>query len=743
MTRTSPAQFAFSSGEISPLLWRRPDYQRFQTGLAACRGYLPLRQGGFTRAPGTIYRGTTRNNLPARLIDFQFATNDSVVLEFTDGKMRVWRYGELIEDPGNPGNPYELTTPYDDASIARLHWVQSADVIYFVDGLQPMQKLSRFALDNWTIAAADHDRGPFRVQNLDKNLTLQATGAAGTIQLTASQSFFQAGHVGSVIRLSAANYSDVPLWTGNTSISVGDKMRYDGNTYEVVVGTDTGVNPPTHKRGVEQVQKSPNVKWRHLDDGAGVVKIITVMTDTVAVADVTRRLPQGVVDDPTYRFEEGAWSDVYGYPSAIEIYDQRLVAAATPNDPRTIWFSAIGAYENFYSGIEADSSFVYAIDGGSSVNRVLWLKRGRSGLHIGALGEEYSTKSADGNVAIGPTTTVFQFDSAIGSRGDVRPIAPDGWPIFVSRDGRRVIEIKYNFEQDTNRPRELSLPSDHLGADGFEELVWSAAPQRIAWARRGNGELAAMIHDPSEEVLGWAPYSLAGGFVESTTVTADAAGSYDVLTMVVRRTVGGQTVRMVEEQAVTYGLLTGNEPISNAVHLFASSVFAPATPTDTFSVPHLAGETVEAWTDAGDFGGLVVAGNGDVTLPNDVGHAVIGFFDATHRARTLDIQAAAPDGNPMGRKKRLSMPTGIGVHRTAAGKVAVVEKDFPTRESIGRPYDLIPRAVAEDLTVAYSGIAKPEFGSGNADEVALEFTPVSGAPMTITGLVPAITEAGL
>lgn len=743
MTRTSPAQFAFSSGEISPLLWRRPDYQRFQTGLAACRGFLPLRQGGFTRAPGTIYRGATRSNLPARLIDFQFAANDSVVLEFTDGKMRVWRYGQLVEETGSPGTPYELTTPYDDASIAKLNWVQSADVIYLADGLGPIQKLSRFALDNWTIAAANFELGPFRVQNLDKALTMQASAATGTITLTASAAFFTSSHVGSLLRLSPEDYSDVPLWTGNTTVSAGDKMRYDGKTYEVVSGTDTGVNPPTHNEGTERVQKTPNIKWKYLDDGAGVVKITATASGTSATATVIKRLPQGVVDDPTYRFEEGAWSDVHGFPTAIEIYDQRFVAAASPADPRTIWFSTVGAFEDFYPGIEADSAFAYAIDGGSSVNRVLWLKRGRSGLHIGALKEEYSTKSTDSNAVIGPTTTAFSFDSGIGSRGDVRPIAPDGWPIFVSRDGRRVIEIKYNFEQDANRPRELSLPSDHLGADGFVELVWASAPQRIAWARRGNGELAAMIHDPAEEVLGWAPYSLAGGYVESVAVTADATGSHDVLTMVVRRTIGGQTVRMVEEQAVTYGLLTGNEPISTAVHLYAASVFQPVPATSTFSLPHLAGETVEAWTDAGSFDGLTVEGNGDVVLPNDVTHAVIGLFDATHRARTLDIQASAPDGNTMGRVKRLSMPAGIGVHRTAAGRVAVVETDFPTREHVGRSYDLVPRAVAEDLTMSYSGISKPQFGSGHADEVALEFTPVSGAPMTITGIVPPITEAGL
>lgn len=94
MTRTSPPQVAFSSGELDPLLQRRFDYQRFQTGLAKCRGFLPLPQGAFTRAPGTIHRGATRGNAAGILVPFEFAENDALVLEFTPLKMRVSRVDE-------------------------------------------------------------------------------------------------------------------------------------------------------------------------------------------------------------------------------------------------------------------------------------------------------------------------------------------------------------------------------------------------------------------------------------------------------------------------------------------------------------------------------------------------------------------------------------------------------------------------------------------------------------------------
>jgi len=488
------------------------------------------------------------------------------------------------------------------------------------------------------------------------------------------------------------------------------------------------------------VQLSPVIKWTFLDDGQGIARITAVSSPTVATATVIQALPQGVVDDPTYRFEEGAWSDLYGYPAVIEIDDERLIAGNSPSEPRTLWFSGIGDALDFFPGTDADSAFTFAIPGGG---QIAWIARGRGGIHVGLDGAQYTATSTDAGTGLSRETTRFEFDFDWGSKPGVRPISPDGAPIWVSKDGTRLMQKIYNLDQDANRPIEMSLTADHLGADGFEELAWQSMPQRIAWLRRGNGELAAMVHDPAEDVLGWAPLPLAGGAVESMAVTTDLSGANDTLTLAVRRVVDGVTLRMVEDQASTFGLLNGAQPNAEAVHFFAASVFVPGAATDTFAVPHLAGEDVHVWTDTGEFGPITVAPDGSVTLPVQVGRAVIGLFDQTHRARTLPLQANAPDGSTAGRRRRLSPYAGIGLHRSAAGTVAVVEMDFAQPERILPARDLIPRGVAADLTVAFSGMSRSPVTSGHADEVALEFRPVSGAPLTITAVAPAISEAGL
>lgn len=735
VTRTSPRQLAFSSGEIDPLLHRRVDYQRFQSGLALCNGFLPLPQGGFTRAPGTYYRGRTRNDGLAVLVPFQFAANDSLCLEFTANRMRVWRYGERVT---SVGAFYELVTPYDEAALPSLRWVQSADVVYLVDGLRPIHKLSRFALDNWTIEPLELDSGPFRIPNLRKQRKVTASAETGSITLTATHDTFEASDVGSLFQLEPEDRTSVLLWTSNEDLTVGARRRYGDKVYELAAGTNAGENPPVHSDGVAATDNS--TRWRYISDATGIVRITAVASATSASADVLRTIPGDCAGagNPTYRWSRGAWSARHGYPSCLEIFDQRLVAAATARDPRTVWFSAAGGLEDFTEGTDADEAFAYTVAGSGSVNRVLALRRGRNGLHIFGLGEEHASRSESRQQVIGPTTAVFDLIGSSGCNG-APPISADGDPIFIPRGEDRIMIQSYSLQSDSTRAANLSRASQHIGARRFKEMVWQNRPEPTAWLRLGDGTLAAMVYEPSEEVLGWSRHSLAGGVVESMAVVPDASGTADVLTMIVRRVIGGQTRRFVEEQALPFGTST-DASFADACHLFAAIRRTESSAFTTVLTTHLAGQTVHVWTDRGPIGPLTVQGGGILVLPYGVTSAIVGLLDETHEARTLDIQAASPNGDTTGRWKRMKK-IGIGYHRTGQAQIGIVE----TSAHVERQTDhgpLIPPQVAPDMVQAYSGIARVDMQSGLAREVAISVRPVGGAPVTITSIVPTIEEAG-
>ena len=758
--RTSPIQTAYSSAELSPLLYGRIDYTRFQTGLRTCNGFLPLQQGAVTRGPGTTYDGQTRLNRRARLIAFEFAIDDSMIIELTandtglsepaGGTMRFWRYGALIE---KAGAPYELSVPFGQSDIDRLQWVQSADVIYIVDGSRPMQRLERRALDDWAIADLTINDGPFRNGNVDKAITVQV-GQAGTtlgdqviaiegdaVELYGAGDPFDAGMLGTLIQVQPFEYRNVALWLSNKTYAVGNVVRSNGNIYqdaEHVGGSNSGSTPPSHTEG-EWISDNQNIAWRYVSDGRGVIRITEIDDANRARGTVVRAIPIPCTTSPTYRWAESAWSGKNGYPSAIALYEQRLIAAATPVDPRTMWFSTVGSFSSFGGGAEADDAFAYAVAGTTSLNRIIWMEEGRRGLHVGALGQEFSIRSDSAGQVIGPTTFQLGTDSSIGSH-EAMTIAPDGKPIFIAKDKRRVYEMRYAFEDDANRPVELSLPAEHLGSRGFEEVVWQAGEQRVAWYRMSDGTMTVMLHDPQENVLGWAPYSVAGGFVEGIATYSDPATSRDVLILSVRRTIGGQDVRTMERLAPVFGLTT--TPSVDAHHLFCATRQIVDPPQVTFSVPHLAGAGVVAWTEAGSTPVLTVAGDGTVTLPQAAASALIGLFDETHEVETLPIQATSREGDTTGRQLRLMPGHGIRLHRTAAGLLQTVERDPVRGKRTSDAQPIVPAMIADDGQTLFSGVVEAQAYSGNAKEVSHRVTPVGGAPITVLTITSMISEAG-
>lgn len=82
----------------------------------------------------------------------------------------------------------EITSPYLEADLFDLHFVQSADVLYIVGsggGYQP-RKLSRYSHDHWVLKAIDFEWGPF----LDNNVTdITITPPALAVDCTYNETF--------------------------------------------------------------------------------------------------------------------------------------------------------------------------------------------------------------------------------------------------------------------------------------------------------------------------------------------------------------------------------------------------------------------------------------------------------------------------------------------------------------------------------------------------------------------------
>ncbi len=130
-----PASFG---GEISPSLFGRLDLNKIMNGLSVGRNVFISYRGGASSRAGTALVGkslqpASENSTPPRIISFTFNINQTYVLEFGDGYMRVVVNGGYVLEASKPitaatqANPCQITSAAHGFSNG--DWVYIAGVV--------------------------------------------------------------------------------------------------------------------------------------------------------------------------------------------------------------------------------------------------------------------------------------------------------------------------------------------------------------------------------------------------------------------------------------------------------------------------------------------------------------------------------------------------------------------------------------------------------------------------------------
>lgn len=731
MVRVSPSTTSAASGELSSLMYARNDYARYKNGARKARGFMVLPEGAATRLPGTKFLGNTHLDRPARLMRFAFKDEDAVLLEWTDLLLRFWRGGALVPASG-VSDPYSIATPYSLERANRLQSLLSSDRIYLTEGELPPQRLSRFALDDWSIEKTPFENGPFSPRNIDQAKELSISAVVGNITVTSNFDLFEPGHVGVLFRIFEVDTSATPEWSPDVSTGVGSQFYYNGNVYRIsgfdggAPGT-TGVNPPVHLEGSWLSEKGGPI-YEFINDGSGIVEITGVTNAQSASAVVRKRLPTGLINTPSYRWAEQAWSDLKGYPRAIGAYRQRHVYGRTPGEPRTLWHSVIGGTVDMSANGGDDEGFSYILDSDRRENGEITYIVGAGGvLHIGTTAGEFIGSSSDADRAYAEETAIFDNDTDVGS-AEIEPVTVAGKVVFLDKTLRRLVTLLIG-ESGKFEDEQLTQIARHILAPGAVKLVFQKNPIPMIWAVLSNGELVGCTYILKQQVLGFHRHKLAGGQVIDAEVMPSDDGSSEVLELVVARSIGGQQRHFREQLQDPFVDLDGEDALLEDAWLLFAAVRYQGVATDTITgLDHLEGETVVAWTNVGAIVDLVVSG-GQVILDEPVTSAIVGL-DATPDQvfETLDTRAGTPDGGDEGRNKS-HRATGVHVHRTAGGTFSVVQIEEGVErasdpEPILRPTYAIPISLKNGVfdLAGHKGWSKQSY---------FRFKPEPGAPLTI------------
>lgn len=675
MSRTTPAQTNFNGGEISRRLHGRIDLSIYDMSVVEMTGYIPLIEGGAEACPGFIWVEQAADE--CRLLPFEYNVTQGHVIEASAGRFRFYTNDGRIEAGGVP---VEVAAPYTIEQVRDLDYAQSFDVLYLFHRDVETRQLVRTGADSFTLETVTFNNGPFEPRNENKGLIVSASGVAGNVSLTANQPLFQAGDVGGLFQMEAGDFGSISSWEPGITVTNGQLLTWLERVYRVVGGGGrTGTVEPLHTEGVEwdgigkgaDLNDSPagGVQLEYVHDRFGILRITGFTSPTVVTATVLRRLPftavtggtgwdggyfdpeWGEYDPPaggvtyaygTWRWRFGAFSPRRGFPQCGCIWNERLWLAKDS----TLYGSVAGDFTdhatyNEQGDISASQAIIATL---KDPNIILQLVGANKLLAFTASGV-HSIGPASAAQPIGPGAIRADRENNAGAAA-VKAAEIDGRIVYIGRSRRRVYEAAYEAARDTQSAIDLTRYARHIGQPRLIEIAATKDPERLVWAVRGDGSLAAAAYVPEEEVLGWAPRPLANGMAAISCVSVtDPSGELEQLWIAATYSGATHILRLAQFRGDA-------EFDPSGVMLDMAAIYEGAGESQ-FNIPIFAGNSVEAVGDGVWYSGLTVAANGDVDLPAPVKRAVIGLpFPA--RLQTLPLEAGGDNGPAMAKMQRIS-----------------------------------------------------------------------------------------
>lgn len=579
----------FTAGEISPRLMGRVDISRYANGAKQIENAVCVVQGGVMRRPGTRYAAAAKyGDRNARLIPYVFNRSQAYVLEFGDGYMRIFQNGAQLVNDDN--TPYEIASPYSSAMLPAVNYVQGADTMFLVhQGVKPHRLQRRGQLD-WVLEPC-----PFIVEPFDEIRDTPEKWCRPNVK----------EFVGSEVILTLSD--DEPPEEGGTPPITGEGWTSED------VGSYVRIN-------------------------GGLVLIKSVDSASVATGTIRTDLTATQAASPgAWTREDTVWTDEFGYPGAVTLYQQRLVLAGSIRYPQTIWFSETSVYLSFELGTDDDKAISFTLSS-DQLNPIVHLAQMNTLIAL-TYGGEF-TITAGNDAAITPTNISVKNPSPYGCNG-IRPVRVGTEIMFVQRAGRKLYAVAYDPDSFVSySANDMTVLAEHITAGGVIDMAYQQQPDAFIWMVRTDGVMVTMAIDRAQEVIAWSRQISAGGFESVASIPSD---SNDVVYALVRREIGGQVVRYVEvfdSTLYTDAAVTGS---------------SEAGATTWSGLNHLEGKTVDIVAD-GSVMPVQVVSSGQITLTRKAYRVEIGLhFEST--IQTLTPEVGTTEGTTQSAKKRTSEVT--------------------------------------------------------------------------------------
>lgn len=725
---------SFGGGEVTPEFFGQIADAKFQTGLAKCRNFIVLPHGPIANRPGTKFVKAVKTSAKrTRLIPFIFSSSQTFAVEVGEGYMRfhtqaatlqagtpaaysgatAYTVGDLASSAGvnyyciasTTGNAppnatywyampadgtFEIPTPYAEADLFSLHYVQSQDVLTLVHPNYAPRELRRYGATDWVLS----------VVSFASDLA-----APGSIAATTTTG---AGAVTYRYTVTAVDSTGREESLAGTPDDCVNNLLTTGNKNTVTWATVSGATR-------YNVYKQDNGLYGYI----GQTDVASFVDENIA-ADLSKTPP----------IQNAPFTGADNYPSGVTYYEQRRVFGGTNNKPQNFWMTRTGTESNLAYSIPTrdDDAIAYRI-AARERNAIKHLVPLTSLLALTS-SAEFGIASSDSG-AITPASTTIRPQSYVGAN-DMQPLVINNTVLFGAARGGHLRELGYNWQAQGFLTGDLCLRAPHL-FDNYEleDGAYAKAPYPVVWSISSSGKLLGMTYIPEQQVGPWHQHDSYTGdgehMSEFESVCVVPEDDEDAVYVVVKRCINSASVRYVERLNRRYFV----DP--EDAFFVDCGVTYDGSPVDTINsgLAHLEGEVVNILVDGAVHPQRTVT-SGAVTLDVEGSVIHIGLpitADMQSLPLVLEITGAG-----QGRQKNVNK-VWLRVHESS-GIFAGPSFDKLTRakQRTTEPYGSPPTLKSEEVAI----VITPSWG----DSGQLCVRQSEPLPLTITSFSMEVALGG-
>ena len=714
-------QSAFTSGELDPALHRRQNLAKYDSALATIENFFIHAHGGASNRAGFRFIAEVKDSSKyTRLIEFEFNTEQTYIIEMGEGYMRFYKdAGQIVETATTPS---AITVASPGVITDNAHGYSNGDHVY-VDGGDMVELTS---VTPYIIASATTN-------------TYQLTDLAGTAINTTGFTAYTTGASVQRIYEVASPYQEAELDEVKFTQSADTmtlchpsyaprKLTRTGDTAWVLstITFGAGIAAPGSPSATPTGGTGTN--WNYVitavdaDTGAESVasatatasnstELSTTNFNTVTWAAVANAASynvyrqrgslfyflgsdvgprsfkdDGIVPDLAVSVPQAktVFNTTDEYPATTTYYKQRQVFAQTNNDPQKLLMSVIADFTNFNTSLplKASDAIAYRLVS-RQVNEIRHLVPLKDLIILTSGGEWLGQGDNSGVVSANTfNVNVQQYSGA----SEVAPLLVNNTVVFIQEQGDVIRDLGYQLAADGYTGDDLTVLARHL-FDGHTITDWAYAkiPYSIIWAVRSDGRLLGLTYNREQEVFAWHQHYTADSTGEGDfeSVAAVPEGRETAVYVTVKRTINGATRRYVER-------LNTRTFATKADSFFVDSglTYDGAATTTVSGLDHLEGETVNVLADGNILPQKTVT-DGAIALGGSYSKVHVGLpITATLKMLPIDV-LSNPKESSIPKQKNVTELT-ISVENTTglfAGKDVDDLFEVPARqfENLGEP----------------------------------------------------------